>query len=74
MEDDAKISKKLVTKEQATQESTTPTRGEKGKELDSSIDKLIKGMLVRRHILLFYSIFSLPLVSILNVLSLYTSM
>ena len=64
--EDAEISKKIVAKNSPTQESTTT--GEKGKELDSSIDELIKGMLIRQHILLFYSIFSLAQVSILNVL------
>ena len=44
MEDNAEISKKFITRDHPTKESTTLARVEKGKEVESSIHELIKGM------------------------------
>ena len=44
MEDDVKILKKIIVRDNPTQESTTRARGQKGKELDSPIDEIIKSM------------------------------
>ena len=44
MEDNAKISNNIIVSNHPTQESTTRARGQKGKELDSPIDEIIKSM------------------------------
>ena len=44
IEDDADTLKNITVRDFPTQESTTRARGQKGKELDSPIDEIIKSM------------------------------